>query len=77
MPHKRRCKDGRKVGHDEFREVRDSQAERMQDPEVKKRYIKRQHFGETQFAFIKANLGIRRFLLKGHTKVKVEWRWRV
>lgn len=69
------AKTGRKVGHDEFREARERQAERMQDPEVKKHYNKRQHFGETQFAFIKTNLGIRRFLLKGHPKVKVEWRW--
>lgn len=69
------AKTGRKVGHDEFREARERQAERMQDPEVKKRYNKRQHFGETQFAFIKANLGIRRFLLTGHPNVQVEWRW--
>lgn len=69
------AKTGRKVTHDEFREVRERQAERMQDPEVKKRYTQRQHYGETQFAFIKANLGVRRFLLRGHERVKVEWRW--
>lgn len=68
-------KTGRKVGHDEFQGVRERQAERMQDPEVKERYKKRQHFGETQFAFIKSNLGIRRFLLRGHTGVVQEWRW--
>lgn len=68
-------KTGRKVGHDEYREVREQQAARMQDPQVKERYNKRQHYGETQFAFIKANLGIRRFLLRGHAKVQVEWRW--
>lgn len=69
------AKTGRKVAHDEFREQRERQVERMQNIEVKNRYKKRQHFGETQFAFIKANLGIRKFLLTGHSNVQVEWRW--
>lgn len=68
-------KSGRKISHDEFRKVRERQAQRMQDPEVKKRYNRRQHYGETQFAFIKANMGLRRFLLRGHARVRVEWRW--
>ena len=68
-------KTGRKVGHDEFQEVRERQAERMQDAQVQERYKKRQHYGETQFAFIKSNLGIRRFLLRGQTGVTQEWRW--
>ena len=68
-------KTGRKVGHDEFQEVRERHAERMQDAVVQERYKKRQHYGETQFAFIKSNLGIRRFLLRGHTGVVQEWRW--
>jgi hypothetical protein len=72
---KENSKTGRKVGHDEYREVREQQAKRMQDPEVKKRYNNRQHYGETQFAFIKAHLGMRRFLLRGLAKVQVEWRW--
>jgi transposase len=69
------AKTGRKVGHDEFQEVRERQAERMQDASVKERYKKRQHYGETQFAFIKSNLGVRRFLLRGHIGVIQEWRW--
>jgi transposase len=68
-------KTGRKVGHDEFHEVRERHAERMQDATVKERYKKRQHYGETPFAFIKHNLGLRRFLLRGHSKVVQEWRW--
>ncbi|XZE22776.1 transposase [Pirellulaceae bacterium SH449] len=68
-------KKGRKVSHDEFQEVRERQAELMQDSTVKERYKKRQHYGETPFAFIKSNLGIRRFLLRGHTGVVQEWRW--
>jgi len=68
-------KNGRKIGRDEFQEVRERQAERMQKDSVKERYKKRQHFGETQFAFIKVNLGLRRFLLRGHTGVIQEWRW--
>lgn len=66
---------GRKVGHDQFREIRQRHTARMRKPEVKERIKKRQHFGETQFAFIKANLGMRRFLLRGHPKVQIEWRW--
>lgn len=72
---KENSKTGRKVGHDQFREVRQRQVERMQNPEVKQQYKKRQHFGETPFAFIKANLGVRRFLLRGHEKVRTEWCW--
>lgn len=68
-------KTGRKVGHDEFQEVRERQAERMQDAQVQEHYKKRQHYGETQFAFIKSHLGIRRFLLRGQTGVRQEWRW--
>ena len=68
-------KTGRKVGHDEFQEIRERHAERMQDAVVKERYKKRQHYGETQFAFIKSHLGIRRFLLRGHKGVSQEWRW--
>ncbi len=68
-------KSGRKVGHDQFREIREQQVQRMQVPEVKTRYNRRQHYGETQFAFIKTNMGLRRFLLRGHAKVRVEWRW--
>ena len=68
-------KTGRKVSHDEFQGVRERQAERMQDATVKERYKARQHYGETPFAFIKSNIGIRRFLLRGHTGVVQEWRW--
>lgn len=68
-------KAGRKVGHDEFQEVRERQVERMKDAQVQERYKRRQHYGETQFAFIKSNLGMRRFLLRGHTGVTLEWRW--
>ncbi len=59
----------------EFQEVRERQAERMQDATVKERYKARQHYGETPFAIIKSNLGVRRFLLRGHTGVVQEWRW--
>jgi Transposase DDE domain len=68
-------KTGRKVSHDEYQEVRERHTERMQDESAKERYKKRQHFGETQFAFIKRNLGFRRFLLRGQASVRVEWLW--
>jgi hypothetical protein len=47
----------------------------MQDATVKERYKKRQHYGETPFAFIKSNRGLRRFLPRGRTGVVQEWRW--
>jgi Transposase DDE domain len=68
-------KTGRKVAHDEYREVRERHTERMQDASVKERCKQRQHYGETQFAFIKMNLGLRRFLLRGHAGVCQEWLW--
>ncbi len=68
-------KTGRKVAHDEYREVRERQTERMQDPTNKERYKLRQHYGETPFAFIKTNLDVRRFLLRGLSGVKQEWLW--
>lgn len=65
-------KTGRKVCHDEYREVRERHTARMQDATTKDRYKKRQHFGETQFAFIKRNLDVRRFLLRGQAGVRAE-----
>ena len=38
-------------------------------------YSRRQHFGETPFAVIKACLDLRRFLLRGIEGVGQEWRW--
>ena len=47
----------------------------MRDPAVKERYAKRLHFGETPFAVLKAGFGLRRFLVRGHEKIQMEWLW--
>ena len=41
----------------------------------KERYKTRQHIGETPFAVLKAVMGMRQFLLRGHEGVQTEWLW--
>jgi transposase len=66
---------GRKVTRDGFEEVRERHYERMQQPDAKERYKRRQHFGETPFAVLKSALDLRRFLLCGISGVRQEWLW--
>ena len=68
-------KAGRKVSHDEYEGERRRQRERMQPAETKQRYNQRSHYGETPFAVMKAAMDLRRFLLRGHDGVRVEWLW--
>jgi len=68
-------KTGRKVSHDEYEGERRRQRERMQPAETKQRYNQRSHYGETPFAVMKAAMDLRRFLLRGHEGVRVEWLW--
>lgn len=68
-------KRGRRVTRDGFEPVRRRHRERMQQEGAKERYKRRQHFGETPFAILKANLGLRRFLLRGIVGVQTEWLW--
>ncbi len=56
---------GREVSHDEYHEVRRRHQEKMQRPESEEQYKRRQHFGETAFAVMKACFDMRRFLLRG------------
>jgi hypothetical protein len=69
------ARQGRKVTRDGFEEVRARHYQRMQQPDAKERYRRRQHFGETPFAVIKAVLDLRRFLLCGISGVRQEWLW--
>lgn len=68
-------KVGRKVSHDQYEPERRRHRERMQAAEAKQRYNQRSHYGETPFAVLKAVLGLRRFLLRGHAGVRTEWLW--
>jgi transposase len=68
-------KAGRKVSHDEYEPERRRHREHMQAEDSQARYRRRSHFGETPFAALKAALDLRRFLLRGHAGVRVEWLW--
>ena len=46
----------------------------MRQADVRQRYSRRLHFGETPFAVLKAALDLRRFLLRSHLGVQQEWR---
>ncbi len=69
------AKKGRKVVRDEHESARQRQRERMNQPEAKERYRRRQHIGETPFAALKAALDFRQFLLRSIEGVQVEWAW--
>jgi transposase len=69
------AKKGRKVTHDLHESARRRHRERMQQDESKERYKTRQHIGETPFAVLKAVMGVRQFLLRGHEGVQTEWLW--
>jgi transposase len=68
-------KEGRTVRRDQFTEVRDRHARKMQTPEAQAAYQQRLHSGEVVFAHIKQVLGLRQFLLRGLEKVNLEWLW--
>ena len=71
------AKRGREVMHDEHEGARRRHRERMKTEEAQVAYSRRQHFGETPFAVIKACLDLRRFLLRGIEGVGQEWQWAV
>ena len=69
------AKSGRRVRHDQFEKQRQRHREKMRDPNVRERYNRRLHYGETQFAFIKQWMNLRQFLLRGIENVRQEWLW--
>ena len=62
----------RTVSRDQYEEVRERHATRMAQPESAELYKKRSHACETPNAFIKENLGLRQYLLRGRAGVKQE-----
>ncbi len=66
---------GRQINDDKHEPARRRHRERMNKEEAKIEYGKRFHFGEAQFAVIKAVMGFRRFLLRGEEGVQTEWLW--
>jgi transposase len=70
-----KSKRGRTVSRDGYEPARERMYAKMQTEEGRKTYNRRMHVGETPFAVIKGILGVRRFLLRGVEKVRIEWRW--
>jgi transposase len=66
---------GRRITHDAHEPARRRQRERMNQPEVKERFKTRMTTAERPFAILKAQIGLRRFLLRGHSGVRIEWLW--
>ena len=69
------AKGGRTVSRDEYESARERMHAKMQTDEARATYNRRMHIGETPFAIIKGILEVRRFLLRGLEKVRMEWRW--
>ena len=65
----------RTVRRDQYQEVREHVGRRMATEEGQAVYRQRAPIVEGVFAEIKHILGIRRFLLRGLEKVRIEWTW--
>jgi hypothetical protein len=70
-----KAKRGRTVTRDGHEPARERMHAKMQTDAGKTTYHRRMHIGETPFAIIKGILEVRRFLLRGLEKVRMEWRW--
>jgi hypothetical protein len=66
---------GRMIYRDPYEPLREELAARMKLAEGKATYARRMHGAETPFAYIKAVMGVRQFLLRGLENVRTEWRW--
>jgi len=65
----------RMVCHEQHESHRVEHANKMAEPESKKKYGRRRHAGERPFATIKSQFGARGFLTRGLAKVNCEWHW--
>jgi len=65
----------RSISRDQFEAQREDTARRMATDEGKAIYRRRAPAIEGTFGCIKSAMGIRRFLLRGLTKVRMEWLW--
>ena len=76
-PMKSYCTDAksRTVKRDEYADLRDAHASKMQTDEAKEKYRHRMGIGEAPFGFLKGQWGIRQFLLRGLEKVNIEMMW--
>lgn len=65
----------RMVVHEQHESLRLDHAQKMSQPESKKKYGRRRHAGERPFAMVKSHFGTRNFLTRGLEKVLCEWNW--
>jgi hypothetical protein len=65
----------RSVARDQHEPQREALAVRMGAERGREIYGRRAWMAETPFAFMKAWMGLRQFLLRGLTKVRTEWLW--
>jgi transposase len=70
-----KSRGGRTISRDRFTADRERHAAKMGQPEIRARYARRFHAGETPFGWLKQILGLRQFLLRGLEKVRTEWLW--
>ena len=70
-----KARQGRRVTRDGYEPFRRRHNERMKQQDAQERYKRRFHYGETQFAVLKAAQDLRRFLLRGHDGARQEWLW--
>jgi len=78
-PLRERCVQGnakqRQISREPHEGFREAHARRMATPEAEEQYARRRHSGERPFAMIKHHYGVRRFLLRGLDRVRIEWNW--
>lgn len=65
----------RRVSRDQHESARERLTARMRSPAGRVIYARRAWIVETPYAWIKACMGLRRFLLRGLAKVRTEWCW--
>jgi transposase len=75
-PHRAQCtkdKKGRSIELNQYYEAVARQRDKQQDPAAQQALAKRCHIIEPVFAFIKQNLGFRRFTVSGLDNVQAQW----
>jgi len=65
----------RSVTRDPYEPLREAMDARLRTAQGQATYERRRWACETPFAFIKAVMGVRQFLLRGLNKVRAEWKW--
>jgi hypothetical protein len=65
----------RRISRDEFETQREDLRERMATEGAQETYRRRAPAAEGVFGHIKHAMGVRRFLLRGLPKVRIEWLW--